>query len=80
MKRKVDTRASTFNIVSLHKGCFDLSRVIFFENNLYEKINGSLPCTPRHKYRVILNSDDYDYVTDRNLKRRLDRAFAREGV
>lgn len=52
---------------------FVLKNIIYFESKLYEKLSSHY----KHSYRVILSSDDYDYVCDRNLKRRLDRAFAK---
>jgi hypothetical protein len=51
---------------------FNLADIIFFENRLYERF---IDEKNKVNYRVILNSDDYDYVTDRNLKRRLNTAF-----
>lgn len=47
---------------------YDMNNVFLFEGRLYERLY-STKC----KYRVIFNDDDYDYVTDRNLRRRLDR-------
>jgi hypothetical protein len=52
---------------------YDINEVIYFENKLYERLSDT-----RYRYRVIITDDDYDYVTDRNLKRRLDRAFAKK--
>lgn len=76
MKRKVDTRVSFFGLFHAQE-VFDLDHVVFFEGNLYERI---VSREIKYRYRVLLNSDDYDYVTDRNLKRRLDRVFKKEGV
>lgn len=61
---------------------YDSNQVILFESKLYERLikraTDKKLKPPRHKYRVILAYDDYDYVCDRNLKRRLDRAFAKQ--
>jgi len=45
------------------KNCF------IFESKVYEVLSKHY----RYKYRFMISDDDYDYVTDRNLKRRLDR-------
>ena len=57
-----------------------LEEVILFENKLYERLSNykkNIGDT-KHKYRVIFSYDNYDYVEDRNLVRRLNRAFAKE--
>jgi hypothetical protein len=72
---KLFNKKHSFTIKDIVKyEVFDLNHIIFFENNLYERLNKNFA----YKYRIILNSDDYDYVCDRNLKRRLDRAFAKK--
>lgn len=58
---------------------FDLCRTIYFEGKLYEDLfyGGVGLDGVRYKYREILSEDDYDYVVDTALKKRLDRVFAR---
>jgi hypothetical protein len=60
------------------KNCF------LFESRVYEllytseterKKNKSLG--QKHKYRFMISDDNYDYVVDRNLRRRLDKFFAK---
>jgi hypothetical protein len=67
----------SFTLKSIEKyGVFHLKHVIFYQGRLYERLPKSWrPRSNSHGFRVILNSDDYDYVTDRNLRRRLERAF-----
>jgi hypothetical protein len=43
--------------------------IIILEGIKYEKMYNS---PSRHKYRVILSEDDYDYVENINLINRLD--------
>lgn len=59
------------------KNCF------LFESRVYELLYTSkadrkknLKMNMRHKYRFMISEDDYDYVTDRNLIRRLNKARA----
>ena len=41
---------------------------------MYEVINlKSLKAPSRYKYRVVFDFDDYDYVTDKTLKKKLDK-------
>jgi hypothetical protein len=51
-------------------GIFDSKHIFLFEGKLYEYMGKDFKCG----WRVILHQDDYDYVTDRNLRRRLNRA------
>ena len=51
-------------------GIFDNKHVYLFEGRLYEYMGQDFKC----RWRVILRVDDYDYVVDRNLRRRLNRA------
>lgn len=53
---------------NLSKLCV-IKNVFYFEGRLYERLY-NFKC----KYRVFVSDDDYDYVVDRNLRRRLDRA------
>lgn len=55
---------------------FDHHNVIVYEGRLYEEMV-QLRGMIRYKYRQILSSDDYDYVQNPALRKRLDRAFAR---
>lgn len=52
----------------------DLNEMIYFEGKLYERLSNN---PTRHKYRVILAEDDYDYVEIPALRKRLNRAFKR---
>lgn len=65
------------NQLCIVKNCF------IFESKVYELLYTSkrdrkknLKMNMKHKYRFMISEDDYDYVTDRNLIRRLDRARA----
>lgn len=51
---------------------FVLKNIVLFKGKLYEKIT---TFDMFHKYRVIINDDDYDYVTSGKLRTELDRAF-----
>lgn len=51
---------------------YTLKNIVLFEGKLYEKLANNFYS---HRYRVIISDDDYDYVTCRNLKRRLERVF-----
>lgn len=56
---------------------FDLDQVVLFEGKLVERLyrtNGRCK-GPKHKYRFILNEDDYDYVVIPAERKRLDRIF-----
>ena len=53
------------NQLCITKNCF------IFEARVYERLYNC-----KHKYRYMISSDDYDYVVDRNLRRKLDRVFA----
>lgn len=46
------------------KNCF------IYESKVYERLYNC-----KHKYRFMISEDDYDYVVDRNLRRRLDKTF-----
>jgi hypothetical protein len=46
------------------KNCF------MFEARVYERLYNC-----KHKYRCMISEDDYDYVVDRGLRRRLDKVF-----
>lgn len=54
---------------------YHMKNVIFFEGKLYERLS---PHMYRYKYRVILSQDDYDYVANPALRKRLDRRFKAE--
>lgn len=45
-----------------------VKRCFIYQSKVYE-----LLLNHHHKYRFMISDDDYDYVVDRNLKRRLDR-------
>ena len=53
---------------------FDTRFVHLFEGRLYEYMGQNSKC----RWRVILSDDDYDYVVDRNLRRRLNRAHGKK--
>ena len=48
---------------------FDNQNLIVLDGKCYERMNEH----PTHRYRVILSSDDYDYVEDQELINRLDQ-------
>ena len=50
---------------------YSASSCFIFEARVYERLYNH---PKRFKYRCIINENDYDYITDRNLRRRLDRA------
>lgn len=54
-----------------------IENCFIFEAKVYERLYNH---PNRLKYRVIFSDDDYDYVVDRNLRRRLDRFLKKEGV
>lgn len=58
---------------------FDLNEMVYFEGKLYERLYYDVKSRskdgPKHKYRVVINSDDYDYVAEPALRKRLDRVF-----
>ena len=58
---------------------FDLNETVYFEGKLYERLYYDVKSRskdgPKHKYRVVINSDDYDYVVEPALRKRLDRVF-----
>jgi len=61
-----------------------LSDCFLFEGKVYERlygyshIGGGISISkPRCKYRFMISEDDYDYVVDRNLVRRLDRFYGK---
>lgn len=70
----------TIRISDLNR-LFDLSETVYYRSYLYERLYTNradrLKNCPIHKYRVIFSDDDYDYVTEVALKKRLDRVFAR---
>ena len=66
----------SFTIKSLDNGLFDPNQIIFFEGKLYERLP-RVKGGPRNKYRILLAVDDYDYVFEPRLRKRLDRAFRR---
>lgn len=49
-------------------GVFDVTKLKVLDGKVYEECNND-----EHKYRVILSSDDYDYVEDESLISRLDQ-------
>lgn len=51
------------------KNCF------IFEARVYERLYDH-----KCKYRVMFSDDDYDYVVDSKLRKRLDRFLAKERV
>lgn len=64
----------------LVKNCF------LFEGRVYELLYTSekerqenLKAGQKHKYRFMLSEDDYDYVVDSKLRKRLDRFLSRTG-
>lgn len=61
------------------KNCF------IFESRVYELLYTSrsdrkrnLKMNMKHKYRFMISDDDYDYVVDSKLRKRLDRFLAKE--
>jgi len=46
--------------------------IIDYQNKKYERLYDA---PTKHKYRVILSSDDYDYVEDKKLIKALDEIF-----
>ena len=72
--KKLFNKVYTFSLKELKdSNVFDLDNVIFYENMLYEKFYDE---KNKKRFRVIYNSDDYDYLydkRDRNLIRRLNR-------
>ena len=48
------------------KNCF------IYRSNVYEILE-RVAGGPSHKYRIMFSDDDYDYITDRNTVRRLNR-------
>lgn len=48
-----------------------VSNCFIFEARVYERLYNH---PKRIKYRYMISEDDYDYVTDRNLRRKLDKA------
>lgn len=60
--------------ISQLKRIFDLDQMILFEGKLYERLE-KVSGGPKHRYRVVLSDDDYDYVSEPALRKRLDQAF-----
>jgi hypothetical protein len=58
---------------------FNLNKTIFFQGSLYEK-TAVLYKYRKYEFRKILNEDDYDYVVDPVLRKRLAKAFNRAGL
>ena len=63
------------------KNCF------IFESRVYELLYTSkadrkknLKMNMKHKYRFMISDDDYDYVTDSKLRKRLDRFITKENI
>lgn len=59
---------------------FDLDRVILLDGKLYEQLDTDPSMLghsvrPKHQYRMIISDDDYDYVTDPGLIKKLNRKF-----
>ena len=62
------------------KNCF------IFESKVYELLYTSKADRKRnlknmnmkHKYRFMISDDDYDYVVDSKLRKRIDRFLAKE--
>ena len=52
--------------------CFNKNYCFEFENEVYEL----LVCHPTHEFKVVFSEDDYDYVEDEQLIKRL-RAFVK---
>lgn len=52
--------------------CFELTYIREYKDSLYELLDENF----EHQYRVILSSDDYDYVEDEELIAELDKVFA----
>lgn len=52
--------------------CFEPAYIRELDDALYEQIDYD----EEHKYRVILEVDDYDYVEDEEIIKRLDKLFA----
>lgn len=50
---------------------FDVSRIKRYKDSLYEELDSTYPTG--HKYRVILNTNDYDYVEDKTLEATLNK-------
>jgi hypothetical protein len=53
---------------------YSINNCFIHESRVYEVINDKSYKSPsRYKYRVILDFDSYDYVTDKELKKKLDK-------
>ena len=62
------------NILKQLKQLYSVKNCFIFESRVYEVINDKNYKAPsRYKYRVVIDYDDYDYVTDKNLKKKLDK-------
>ena len=67
-------------MLCLVKNCF------LFEGRVYELLYTSekerrqnLKAGQKHKYRFMLSEDDYDYVVNSKLRKRLDRFLSSKG-
>jgi hypothetical protein len=54
--------------------CFDENFCFEFENNVYEDLRDSFLEEENIKFRVVLSDDDYDYVEDTDLIKKLEAA------
>lgn len=51
-----------------------INNCFIYESKVYEVINDKKYKAPsRYKYRVVIDFDHYDYVTDKTLKKKLDK-------
>jgi hypothetical protein len=56
------------NIKNQLSQLFDINNCFIFNSKVYEVLSQF-----KYKYRVVINFDDYDYVTDKLLKKQLDK-------
>lgn len=47
---------------------FNIDNVFVYNSTLFELLGDEF----KHKYRVILHSDDYDYIEDKEMIKELD--------
>ena len=57
--------------MKLTDSCFDENFCFEFENNVYEDLRDS-DLEENIKFRVVLSDDDYDYVEDADLIKKLE--------
>jgi hypothetical protein len=54
--------------------CFESAYIREYKDALYELLDENF----EHQYRIVLSSDDYDYVEDETLIAELDKVFAEQ--